>query len=147
MKKTFETHRTHLSKVVLISIAILFISTTVLYFMGGFTPKEFNELLKIITPINTLYLGVVFKYTIANPTKIVKPDDEVELSDNYVFLSKIAVYGHLIFLIVLICSYGIGRFVTFTEFTLIITIIESIFGLSAGYFMNHLFGSRNLKEN
>jgi hypothetical protein len=143
---TFSQHRTHLGKVILGSSIALFISVVVIRTLGGFRPDEFEELLKLITPINALYIAAVIRYVIANPTKKETATDEVALTDMYLFTSKMVVYGHLVLVLILVWLFGLFHFVDFSLFTTIITGIEGLFGIYAGWFLTHIFGDEKAEK-
>ncbi|MFK7951047.1 MAG: hypothetical protein AB8G11_25935 [Saprospiraceae bacterium] len=143
---TLSKHRTHLGKIILLSSIALFFSVVVLRVLGGFRPDEFEELLKLITPINALYIAAVIRYVIANPTEKEIAPDEAKLTDMYLYTSKMVVYGHLALILLLVWLFGLFHFVDFSLFTTIVTAIEGLFGIYAGWFLTHIFGDETTKN-
>ena len=149
MAVTISKHRTHIGKIILISSIILVVSLFTLYILGAFRPDEFEELCKLLSPIYALYVGAVIKHVISNPSKKIQKETikpEVELEEIYVFTSKFAVYTHLISVLTLIWLFGLFSFIRFKDFTSLIVGIEVLFGIYAGWFLTHLFGTENQKN-
>lgn len=145
---TLKQHRTHLGKVVLFTAALIALSVCLIYMLAGFTPNELDKVINLLLPINALYVGAVFKYAVANPFKTPteaeaeeKHEDDRELNEMYVHVSKVVVYGHLAVVLTVLWFDGLG-ILEFAQSMNIIRVVESFFGLYAGLYLSHIFGGK-----
>ncbi len=79
--------RNKISKFILVSNAILFVTIITLYLFNGFLPDEFTVLLALIAPVTAVYIGALVKYAIENKNIVDNNPKEKPVNQLYITIS------------------------------------------------------------
>lgn len=139
------TLRNKISKFILISNAVLFVTIITLYLFNGFLPDEFTVLIALIAPITAVYIGALVKYAIENKNVIDNNPKEKPVNKLYVTISYWSIPFHFVSIFLIINLKAINL-LTFGELKLFFIIIESFFGVYVGYIVSSLFKTEDDKK-
>ncbi|MBN1250924.1 MAG: hypothetical protein JXR51_13985 [Bacteroidales bacterium] len=140
-----STLRNSISKFILISNAILFVTIIALYFFNGFLPDEFTVLIAIISPVTAVYIGALVKYAIENKNVIEGGDEEKPVNQLYVTISYWSIPFHFSAIFIIVNLKAINL-ITFGDLKIAFSIIETFFGAYVGYIVSSLFKVDEPKE-
>ena len=93
----------------------------------------------LVTPIKAVYFSALIKYIIANPMKKETKTEEKYLSSLYLTTSTTVIGIHMISLILIVVFFALFRFIEFKSMMLMISSIETFFGVYVGLFLTNLF--------
>jgi len=130
--------RNRISKFILISNGILFITIIILYLLSGFLPEEFTVLIALISPVTAVYIGALVKYAVENKNVV---DDEINdkmVNKLYVTISYWSIPFHFVSLF-LIINLKAFNLITFADLKIGFSIVETFFGVYVGYIVSSLF--------
>jgi len=130
--------RNRISRFLLISNAILFITIVVLYLFSGFLPDEFTVLIALIAPITAVYIGAMVKYAVENKNVIENASNDKPVNKLYVTISSWSIPFHFVSLFIIINLKAINL-ITFDDLKIAFSIIETFFGVYVGYIVSSLF--------
>ena len=146
MAITFDQHRTRIGRFILFSSFGLIFLIFLLWFLSGFDDAEFQELLKMIAPIKAVYLSALIKYIIAHPHTNEKSKEGEEkkkpLNRMYLTTSWLIISTHMISLIILVFLSAFFKSPSHENLLLIISAIETFFGVYVGLFLTNLFEAK-----
>lgn len=130
--------RNRISKFILISNGLLFITIITLYLFSGFLADEFSVLIALISPVTAVYIGALVKYAVENKNVIENEFNERPVSQLYVTISYWSIPFHFIsiFLIINLKAFNL---ITFADLKIGFSIIETFFGVYVGYIVSSLF--------
>ncbi len=130
--------RNRISKFILISNGILFISIITLYLFSGFLPDEFTVLIALISPVTAVYIGALVKYAVENKNVIENEFNDRPVNQLYVTISYWSIPFHFvsIFLIINLKAFNL---ITFDDLKIGFSIVETFFGVYVGYIVSSLF--------
>ena len=137
--------RNKISKFILISNAILFITIIALYFFNGFLPDEFSVLIAIISPVTAVYIGALVKYAIENKNVVDEEPEGKKVNQLYVTISYWSIPFHFISIFLIVNLKAINL-ITFEDLKIAFSIIETFFGAYVGYIVSSLFKVDDVKE-
>jgi len=137
--------RNKISKFILISNAVLFITIITLYMFSGFLPDEFTVLIALISPVTAVYIGALVKYAIENKNVVNTDPDERPVNQLYVTISYWSIPFHFISIFVIVVLKAINL-MTFEELKISFSIIETFFGAYIGYIVSSLFKTPDAKK-
>ncbi len=139
--------RNKISKFILISNAVLFITIITLYMFSGFLPDEFTVLIALISPVTAVYIGALVKYAIENKNVVGVNPNEKPVNQLYVTISYWSIPFHFVSIFIIIVLKAINL-MTFEELKISFSIIETFFGAYVGYIVSSLFKTEsNDKED
>jgi len=130
--------RNRISKFILISNAILFITIITLYLFSGFLPDEFTTLIALISPVTAVYIGALVKYAVENKNVIDGGKNEKTVNKLYVTISYWSIPFHFV-AIFLIVNFKAINLITFDDLKIAFSIVETFFGVYVGYIVSSLF--------
>jgi len=130
--------RNKISKFILVSNAILFVTIITLYLFNGFLPDEFTVLLALIAPVTAVYIGALVKYAIENKNIVDNNPKERPVNQLYITISYWSIPFHFVSIFIMINLKAINL-LTFEELKISFTIIETFFGAYVGYIVSSLF--------
>jgi len=139
------TLRNKISKFILVSNAVLFITIIVLYLFNGFLPDEFTVLIALIAPVTAVYIGALVKYAIENKNVIDENPNEKPVNKLYVTISYWSIPFHFVSIFLIINLKAINL-LTFEELKISFSIIEIFFGAYVGYIVSSLFKTEEKKK-
>ena len=123
----------------LLRLAIL-ICASVLFFIQGFMPSDYLEIVFILFPLNSFYITVFTKFIIKNLYKF--PDRGLVAGTSY---KRIGYYGMLvlnIFELSLIICKALVEVPSTLVFLWLLVGAETIFGFLSGFFISDLFAEK-----
>ncbi len=132
------TLRNKISKFILISNAVLFITIITLYIFNGFLPDEFTVLIALIAPVTAVYIGALVKFAIENKNVVDNNPSEKPVNKLYATISYWSIPFHFISIFLIINLKAINL-LTFEELKIAFSIIETFFGAYVGYIVSSLF--------
>jgi hypothetical protein len=130
--------RNRISKFILISNAILFITIIVLYLFSGFLQDEFTVLIALISPVTAVYIGALVKYAVENKNVIENEKTEVPVNKLYVTISLWSIPFHFISIFVIVNLKALN-IITFGDLKIAFSLVETFFGVYVGYIVSSLF--------
>jgi hypothetical protein len=141
--------RTRISKFIIISYSILFLSIIVYIILPGFDDEELLVLIGFLSPITAVYMGALIKYAVANKNvpEDTKPGiDEIKVNKLYVTITNWAIPLHFILLFSLI-NLKAFNLITFAQLKIFFPVIEAAFGAYIGIIIGSLFNVKDLPIN
>jgi amino acid transporter len=142
--------RNKISKFILISNAILFITIIVLYLFSGFLPDEFTTLITFISPVTAVYIGALVKFAVENKNVVEDEKTEKPVNRLYVTISYWSIPFHFFSIFIIVWLKAINL-ITFGDLKIAFSVIETFFGVYVGYVVSSLFkvdeGNDNKKED
>lgn len=130
--------RNKISKFILVSNGILFVTIIALYLFSGFLADEFTVLIAMISPVTAVYIGALVKYAVENKNVIENEFNDRPVSQLYVTISYWSIPFHFISIFLLI-NLKAFNLITFADLKIGFSIIETFFGVYVGYIVSSLF--------
>lgn len=130
--------RNRISKFILVSNGILFVTIIVLYLFSGFLPDEFTTLISLISPVTAVYIGALVKYAVENKNVMDAEKTEKPVNKLYVTISYWSIPFHFV-AIFLIVNLKAVNILTFDDLKIAFSIVETFFGVYVGYIVSSLF--------
>ncbi|MFN8258724.1 MAG: hypothetical protein U0W24_23755 [Bacteroidales bacterium] len=137
--------RNRISRFLLISNAILFITIIVLYLFSGFLPDEFTFLIALIAPITAVYIGAMVKYAVENKNVIENAANDKPVNKLYITISSWSIPFHFVS-VFLIINLKAVNLITFEDLKISFSLIETFFGVYVGYIVSSLFKVEEKKK-
>jgi hypothetical protein len=137
--------RNKISRFILISNAVLFVTIITLYLFNGFLPDEFSVLIALISPVTAVYIGALVKYAIENKNVIEGEIKEKPVNQLYVTISYWSIPFHFVSIFLIINLKAINL-LTFEELKIAFSIIETFFGVYVGYIVSSLFKTESKEK-
>lgn len=139
--------RNKVSRFIIISNSILYITTIVYYFLLGFDDDEFSILISLLTPITTVYMAAMIKFAVENKNQIEPENQQQKVNQLYVTITYWAIPTHFIILFLAISAKALFNFITFDQLQVLFAIVESLFGAYVGIIVSSLYKVKETKEN
>ncbi len=138
-----------MGKLIMVSNIVIFILVALGYVFKGFADDdEVSAVLKLLAPINSIYMAAVIKYIISQKN-VVDGNDESEeekpkpilINKGYATVTRTIIYFHFIALVFLIGARILGAIGSIDTLTTSIAILETFFGAYVGTIIVDLFSS------
>jgi len=142
-----------MGKLIMVSNIVIFVLVALGYVFKGFADDdEVSAVLKLLAPINSIYMAAVIKYMISQKN-VVETDEEtnedkpkpVLINKGYATITQIIIYFHFVALVFLIGAKVLGAMGSIDTLTTSIAILETFFGAYVGTIIVDLFSGS--KEN
>jgi hypothetical protein len=130
--------RNRVSKFILISNALLFITIIALYLFAGFLPDEFIVMMSLISPVTAVYIGALIKFAIENKNALEDEKNDPIVNTLYITISSWFIPFHFVSLFIVINLKAVNL-ITFGDLKIAFAIIETFFGAYVGYIVSSLF--------
>lgn len=141
--------RTRISRFILISYSILFLSIIIFIILPGFDDDQLIVLIGFLTPIMAVYMSALIKYAVANKNVTVVPQpgiNEIKVNKLYVTVTNWAIPLHFILLFSLINLKAFNQ-ITFAQLNILFPVVEAAFGAYIGILMGSLFNVNDLPKD
>ena len=137
---TESNFRNMVSKFIIVSYSILFISIITCIILPGFDDEELMILMGFLTPITAVYMGALIKYAVVNKYTV---DENVNLEEKkvnklYRAVTNWVIKLHFVLLFVLVLLAAFNQ-ITFDLLKILFPIVETAFGAYLGIIMDSLF--------
>ena len=135
-----ETHLKHrLSKTILFFEILIILLLVLYYFLGGLTIPELTTLLGYFLPMTALYITVVIKF--AHENRYLGSGDKVStLFTSFTFYFILALF---VLSILFVSLKALFNLIEFEGLKIVLLIIQTGFGIYAGYFLTELFTKKS----
>lgn len=141
--------RTRISRFILISYSILFLSIIIFIILPGFDDDQLIVLIGFLTPIMAVYMSALIKYAVANKNVTVVPQpgiNKIKVNKLYVTVTNWAIPLHFILLFSLINLKAFNQ-ITFAQLNILFPVVEAAFGAYIGILMGSLFNVNDLPKD
>ncbi len=127
--------------VTVISCHVTLISIlTLLLIADALLMEEFTPLLTLLAPVTGIYAGSVFRYL--SDSIRGNPDNSEETPLPHADLVRRLVLGHFLAMLFLILAKSAFNWINFSTMTILMTLLETSFGVYMGMVMSAVFGER-----
>lgn len=119
----------------------IIVLSVVFYLTGGLDYEDFSNLVSILVPMSTVYLGALFQFlgkTLIEQDGQPNEENNEKIADNNVSLIRWIIFVHFALLIAVIVA-KVTPVINFKEMKLFLALIEGAFGAYIGYIINSLF--------
>lgn len=130
--------RNRISRFILISNVILYVSTFIYYILKGFDGEELSVIIALLSPVTAVYLAAMFKYA-ADTRHKEEPLDDRKVSKLYVMITNWSIPLHFGIIFLTISMKALFNFITFEQLKLIFAGTESLFGAYVGIIVASLY--------
>ena len=134
-----------IGRFMLLSNALIFVLLCIFYFLPGFTDDELASTLKLVVPVESVYMAAIIKFLIGNKKASAANEPDEQLSGMYMSISKTIIYSHAGLIVLAITAKALGA-ISFPAFTNFLVIIETCFGAYVGSILTDLFGIAKKEE-
>ena len=118
---------------------LLLIGTLVALFIAdALLLEEFTPLLTLLAPVTAIYAGSVFRYVSGSIRAGVDAPEEVPLP--HATLIRKLVLAHFAAMMFLILAKAVFNWIEFSTMTILMTLLETSFGVYMGMVMSAVFG-------
>ncbi len=131
--------RNKISRFIIISNSILYLSTIIYYFFLGFDDEELTVLIGLLTPITTVYMAAMIKYAVSNKNVMENPEKDIRVNKLYITITSWAIPAHFFILFFAISAKALVNAINFEQLKIIFTIVESLFGAYVGIIVSSLY--------
>ena len=118
----------------------LFLIIIIERLMNGLTNSEMADVLKLLLPIQSLYLTAVIRYILRSNRLREEAETRVRHTRIFSLLTKTFIYTHTGLLYGLILLYGLGG-QSFGLLSYGIPVVESFFGIYVGMIVTSMYAS------
>ncbi len=127
-----------IGRFLLVANAVIFVLLCLFYFMPGFVDEELTATLKLLVPVQSVYMAAIVKFLIGNKRASDTNIEEEPLTKQYMSVSRLIIYGHSILIILLIVAKALGA-IEFSVFSNGLVLLETLFGVYVGSIVTDLF--------
>lgn len=136
--------------VLLIAHLLMFLVLFISYWLGGMLPEDLQDVLKILIPVNSLYMTALVKFMVATGRTVENPDApkppvlKVRFSGTYRTITWLISTAHIgVLILVIILNHF--KVISFESLMTSVPIVESLFGAYAGIILLDLFNTGEKK--
>jgi uncharacterized membrane protein len=103
--------------------------------------EEFTPLLTLLAPVTAVYSGTVFRYI----SNLIRSNEGIDraVPNESTQLAKQLVIGHFSAMLFLLSAKFIFNWIEYTTMTVLMTLLETSFGVYMGMVVNAIFESKN----
>jgi hypothetical protein len=136
--------------VLLVAHLLMFLVLFVSYWLGGLLPEDLQDVLKILIPVNSLYMTALVKFMVATGRTVENPDApkapllKVRFSSTYRSITWLISTVHIAVL-VLVIILNHFKVISFESLMTSVPVVESLFGAYAGIILLDLFSTGEKK--
>lgn len=120
--------------------AVIFVLLCLFYFLPGFVDEELTATLKLLVPVQSVYMAAIVKFLIGNKRVTDAAPEKAPLTKQYMSVSRLIIYGHSILIILLIIAKALGA-IEFDVFSNGLVLLETLFGVYVGTVVTDLFST------
>jgi len=138
-------HKHRVGRFIFFSTLLLFALIIIFYFLKGFKPDEFTQIIKLLAPIKAVYMTALIKHVLANRNVI---DDKAKTESKkvnklYRSVTSFMIYAHIGSLIVTVSLFALFNLMDFESLKDTLVFLEIFFGAYVGLIMSDMFQTKS----